>query len=168
MDEVILVDANDREIGRTSRKEAHEKGLLHRIAVIYLVKVQGQILVQQRLDYGRFDHSSAGHVDPDESYADAAKRELKEELGVDGILTAIGRGMSDEYKAYANEHVKHQFVLYECQEVPRTINKNEIQSVHWANPLEIWHDMNGDPDCRKYTGGFKASLRIYLEYKKLL
>ena len=32
----------------------------------------------------KWDFSAAGHLKPGESYADAAARELKEELGVDG------------------------------------------------------------------------------------
>ena len=81
MDNVIWVDENDTELGIISRERAHREGLLHRIVVTYLTRPNGDILGQERMS-GRLDHSSAGHVDPGESYLAAAKRELNEELGI--------------------------------------------------------------------------------------
>jgi len=71
-------------LGEVSVPEAHQKGLLHRISVVYLTNNKNQILIQKRSD-GRLDHSAAGHVDVGESYLAAAERELEEELGVRGL-----------------------------------------------------------------------------------
>lgn len=161
MDQVVLVDEQDNIIGQTSINEAHKKGLLHRVSVIYLKNDSGQILVQHRSkEYGgRLDHSSAGHVDPGESYLDTAKRELKEELGVENIpLEEIGKDNSEENKPGGN-HVRHQYTIYKCKANPGEINKEEVQQIFWADPEEIIRDMKNDPKNVKYTTGFKVTIK---------
>lgn len=92
MHNIDIVDKNDNVIGECSVKEAHEKKLLHRVSVVYLINDKKEILVQERMDDGRLDHSAAGHVDKGETYIDAAKRELKEELGVEFVtLKHLGK-----------------------------------------------------------------------------
>lgn len=112
---VILVDENDNELGVISIEKAHREGLFHRIVVVYLTKKNGQILVQERMS-GRLDHSSAGHVDPGENYLEAAKRELKEELGIERELSELGKTISDEIEPEANNNrIRHIYKIFECQ-----------------------------------------------------
>jgi len=52
---------------------------------------EGQLFLQKRsmekdVQPGKWDMSVGGHVDAGEEPADAAARELSEELGVDGLL----------------------------------------------------------------------------------
>src|SRR3990167_11017250 len=82
---VILVDEQDNVLGEITREKAHQEGLLHRVSATYLTNDRGEILVNERAKDGHLDHSSAGHVDVGESYLEAAKRELEEELGVVGV-----------------------------------------------------------------------------------
>ncbi|MBI3290931.1 NUDIX domain-containing protein [Candidatus Falkowbacteria bacterium] len=98
------VDDDDNIIGETSKDEAYNKGLQLRSVQIFLFDKEGRIFIQKRShkkkrfpDY--FCASVAGHVEPYESYLSAARRELKEELGVDGEIkflttekTPIGSG----------------------------------------------------------------------------
>ena len=96
MSDVVLVNEKDEVIGTLSRAEAHKRGAPHRIAVVYVENSRGEVLVQVRMN-GRLDHSSAGHVDPGEEYVDTAKRELREELGIDSVeLRRVGHGVSEE------------------------------------------------------------------------
>ena len=155
---VIWVDENDKVLGEVSYEKAHREGLWHRIAVVYLINDKQQVLMQKRAD-GRFDHSAAGHVDGGESYLAAAQRELAEELGVSGVgLKELGYCGSD-----ISRETKHKFMVFWCQADPVRLDPKEVAAVFWKNPADIWEDMKGDRGNIKYCGGFKATLKLYLE-----
>ncbi|MBR2742159.1 MAG: NUDIX domain-containing protein [Clostridia bacterium] len=73
------------------RGEAHEKGIRHRTAHLWLLRRKNgatEILLQKRALIkssfpGCYDVSSAGHIPAGGDYAQSAVRELKEELGLD-------------------------------------------------------------------------------------
>lgn len=162
MPQVVLIDDNDIVIGATSYQEAHKKGLLHRVSVIYLYNNKGEILIQHRAD-GRLDHSSAGHVDEGESYEEAAKRELFEELGVaNAPLKEFAKALNVELRPNG-DNIKHQYTIYKCKANPVKINKEEIQKVYLAKPEDILLDMEKDTENIKYTKGFKVSIQYYLK-----
>lgn len=146
-------------LGEITRQKAHQEGLLHRVAVIYVVNEKGEILVNERADGGHLDHSSAGHVDVGENYLEAAKRELEEELGIIGVeLKDIGSTQAQDIGETFNS--KHMFRVYVCRAVPVKLKKDEVKSVFWANPKEVYGDMQVSP--KKYTGGFKNTIKLYL------
>ena len=47
MDEIILVDIFDNELGHTDKANAHKKGLLHRAFSVFVVH-DGKMLLQKR------------------------------------------------------------------------------------------------------------------------
>lgn len=78
-----LVDMEDRVIGQATRKEIHQKNLLHRSVHIFVFNPQGELYLQKRAyskdeNPGFWDTSCAGHVDAGEDYLNAANRELME------------------------------------------------------------------------------------------
>ncbi len=163
--QVMMVDENDNDLEVVSRERTHKEGLLHRIAVVYLVRDNGDVLVQERMS-GRLDHSAAGHVDLGEDYFTAAKRELKEELGVDCELVELGKIMSDEVEPEAGENrIRHFSMVYVANCEPGELVKDEVKSVFLANPQEVFEQMKNDVGNYKFCGGFKASLKFYLDKK---
>jgi isopentenyldiphosphate isomerase/2-polyprenyl-3-methyl-5-hydroxy-6-metoxy-1,4-benzoquinol methylase len=85
---------NASPVGRVSRSVVHQTGLLHRGVHIVIFRRSGgeaggrDLLLQLRADDrdvcpGRWDLSCGEHLTPGESYADAAARGLREELGLD-------------------------------------------------------------------------------------
>jgi isopentenyldiphosphate isomerase len=152
-------------VGTMSRAEAHKNGTPHRIAVIYVENPKGKILVQVRMP-GRLDHSSAGHVDPGEEYIDTAKRELKEELGMDNVkINLIGHGVSEENVSGMDGHRVHVMQIFSCVGEPGELQKEEVRDVYWANPKEVLKEMIENPTDMKFSGGFRVSLPIYLANK---
>jgi isopentenyl-diphosphate delta-isomerase type 1 len=90
-----VVDENDKVIDRKSREECHsDPSLIHRSAAVMIFNKEEKMFLQKRsqtkdLYPGCWQVSAAGHLDPGESYDDAANRELKEELGVDTELKQV-------------------------------------------------------------------------------
>jgi isopentenyldiphosphate isomerase len=85
----IWVDEHDNKLGTITRGQAHDgSGKIHR-AVMTLVfnETKTKILFQKRsalkdLNPGKWSCGVGGHLEPDESYEQAIKRELLEEMGV--------------------------------------------------------------------------------------
>lgn len=86
-----IVDEQDRVIGRALRSECHgNPALVHRVAHVLVFNRDGWLLLQKRsmakdIQPGRWDTSVGGHLDPGESYPGAACREMREELGIEGV-----------------------------------------------------------------------------------
>ncbi len=72
------------------RSEAHAKGICHRTAHIWIAKQENgryKVLLQKRAMNkdsfpGRYDTSSAGHIQAGDEPLESALRELGEELGI--------------------------------------------------------------------------------------
>jgi isopentenyldiphosphate isomerase len=168
MSDVVVVNNEDEVIGTMPREIAHINGTPHRIAVVYVVNPAGKILVQVRMD-GGLDHSSAGHVDPGEEYIDTAKRELKEELGMDNVdFDIVGHGISEEILPDKNEHRIHVMQIFSCTGEPGELQKDEVRRVYWADPEKILLEMKEEMENVKFAGGFRTSLPIYLAAKSQL
>lgn len=105
-----VVDADDAVTGQATRREVHERGLMHRAVHILVFNKNRDCLLQKRSmlkdrQPGVWDSSAAGHLDAGESYEAAAERELGEELGISGAkLIRIGHLAPCEETGM--EHVK--------------------------------------------------------------
>jgi isopentenyl-diphosphate delta-isomerase len=83
-----LVDEEDRAVGVAPRGEVHRLGLLHRAVNVVVVDSAGRVFLQQRAAVKAvaplaWDVSASEHLSPGEAWDDAARRGLREELGVD-------------------------------------------------------------------------------------
>ena len=86
MEQVVLVDPDDREIGIAEKIAAHRDNLLHRAFSVILTR--GDEILLQRRDIGKYHsgglwaNACCGHPRPGEDLAAAAARRLKEEMGI--------------------------------------------------------------------------------------
>src|SRR5690349_19964529 len=88
MEQVILVDEHDREIGLMEKMEAHRKGVLHRAFSVVLFNSKGEVLLQKRSknkyhSAGLWTNACCSHPRPNEPLQVAVKRRLQEEMGID-------------------------------------------------------------------------------------
>jgi isopentenyl-diphosphate Delta-isomerase len=88
MEQVILVDKYDNEIGLMEKLAAHEKGLLHRAFSVLIFNSKGEILLQKRADCkyhsaGLWTNTCCSHPQANESIEEASRRRLMEEMGID-------------------------------------------------------------------------------------
>ncbi len=87
---VTIVDEEDRVIGTVPRWEMRKQRLVHRAAYVLVFNSKGQIFVHKRTASkdvypGYRDVASGGVVLAGETYEEAARRELKEELGISRV-----------------------------------------------------------------------------------
>jgi isopentenyl-diphosphate delta-isomerase len=81
-----VVDDDDQVIGQAPRREVHAQRLSHRAVHVLVHDAMGRLFLQKRslgkdTFPGCWDSSCSGHVDAGETYLEAARRELGEELG---------------------------------------------------------------------------------------
>lgn len=85
---VVLVDEENNEIGTAEKSAVHTKNTpLHRGFSLFLFNGKGELLLTKRSSRkktfpGVWTNTVCGHPGPGESAVDAAKRRLKEELGI--------------------------------------------------------------------------------------
>lgn len=86
-EQIWHVDENDTPIGPVGRDDSRKQGLRYRIVRVSVEDTHGNVLLQKRSltkkTYpGFWDTSAGGNIDYPESYEEAAKRELYEEIGI--------------------------------------------------------------------------------------
>lgn len=120
------------------------ESLRHRAVFVAVTNSDGQLLVHRRSPDkdvwpGWWDLAVGGVVAPGESFEDAARREVREELGVDaGPLEPLGTG------AFEDDSVRLVGAAFLCRsEGPFTFADGEIVEAHWAPRGELIHWLAG-------------------------
>lgn len=143
---VDIVDEKNNIIGKSTRGEAHRKGLIHRALSVLVLNTQGKILLQQRsanrsIHALSWDLSTSEHVQSGETYEDAGKRSLKEELGVTADVERVSQTNLQKRKyqlrgktVYENEIV---CMLITKHDGPFKLDPNEVNQVKFFNEEEI-------------------------------
>jgi isopentenyl-diphosphate delta-isomerase type 1 len=150
-----IVNEDDEVIGQQPRSIVHEKGLRHRAAHVLVFNTDGKVFLQLRSmskdnNPGVWDSACSGHVDAGESYADAAARELMEEIG---LLPKTP--LEPLFKIDACEDTGQEFVwVYQTQsEGPFTLNTDEIDAGRWVSPKDVTKAVAETPE--KYSPSFR-------------
>lgn len=91
---VDVVNDNDEVIGQELKSKKIEQWFISRVVAMFLVRTNGKLVVCKRADHKRnaasmYDLAAFWNVMQGESYPDAAKRELQEELNIICPLTPL-------------------------------------------------------------------------------
>jgi isopentenyldiphosphate isomerase len=145
---VDVVDEEDRVIATVTRREIRARHLLHRCTYVLLLNASGQILVHRRTDTkdvhpGAYDVFAGGVCAAGETYDDCARREVAEELGVEGAHLRFlfrhryrgspGQAWGAVYEAGWDGAVRHQ--------------ETEVTWSAWVAPAELEHMLRELPFC---------------------
>ena len=162
---IQIVDEQNRPIGAATKQEAWAKGLYHRVSRIMVDDGHGRIVLQKRaadrlLYPGCWDNSVAGLVDHQETFDDAATRELFEELGIRARLTLVGdyvtRGRSDN-------KILNRFTKVYSLTIDRgtklTPEAEAISELRWFTLQEIRELVRNHPD--QVTDGLADVIEKY-------
>ncbi len=168
---VVLVDRMGREIGTQEKIQAHREGNLHSAFSIFIFNAIGELLLQRRArtkyhSAGLWTNTCCSHPRPGESYYNAARRRLNEEMGFDSELTEL---FSFIYRIQLNnnlfEHELDQVFIghYNGQPTP---NPDEVDDWKWMNISALKQDVQETPE--NYTYWFKLTLdRVVEQYQKI-
>lgn len=147
---VDLVDEHDHVTGSATVRRCLEGGLLHRAVAVIVTRSNGKVLLQQRSKRdgwhpGLWTISSTGHVKKGESYGEAAKRELFEELGLDARLRRTKKYLLPPISA--GGMTEHEWVtLYTCRtDSECVIDPVELEGVKVVGGPELSKMLEGGP-----------------------
>ena len=151
---IVVVDENDNLLGAEYMMDAIKAGLIRRAARIYVFNAAGQLLVQQRsknvLKPLLLDQSAAGHVDEGETYEQAAYRELKEELGLEGLKLIL---VAESFRTTDFFNAIYKVIIPNETEIK--FDPQELHGVFWYELGTLKNEMTSNPD--KFTPAFKEA-----------
>lgn len=155
MNDVILVDEHDREIGTMEKLEAHRQGKLHRAFSIFIFHPDGRMLLQRRAagkyhSGGLWSNACCSHPRPGEGIVEAAHRRLKEEIGLDCELQEI---YAFTYRVpFPNGLTEHEFdhvLIGVSDEMPK-LNPEEADDWMWFPINDLRKELSKHPDSYTY------------------
>lgn len=155
-----LVDIYDRITGRKtgkiiSKNKAHEEGIWHSaIHIIMLSKDKSKVLLQKRcaskkLYPNMWDITVGGHISAGEDSLVSAKREFKEELGLDldyFEFKYLDKVKEEFYNNGINskEFVYVYLVIGDVEVDSLKLQEEEVSEARWFNKREFLELVNED------------------------
>jgi isopentenyl-diphosphate delta-isomerase len=160
VEQVILVDKDDCEIGLMEKMEAHKQSVLHRAFSVFLFNPQGKMLLQQRAltkyhSAGLWTNTCCSHPRPGETLENAVSRRLIEEMG---ITTKVFKAFDFIYQAELPDNLNeyefdHVFIgNYDADVRP---NHLEVANFVYQSIEEVEANLESHPE--KYTVWFKIA-----------
>lgn len=167
MENVILVDKNDNQLGLMEKMEAHEKAVLHRAFSVFIFNPEGRLMLQQRALHkyhspGLWTNTVCSHPRSEEKTSAAAHRRIVEEMGFD---CDFEEAFSFIYKADVGQGlVEHEFdhVFIGKSEKQPKINPDEVASWKYVDLNWLEKDVEDNPD--NYTIWFKIALAEVIKH----
>ena len=156
-----LVDKNGNVRGIARRSDVHgDPSLIHRVVHILVFDKKGRLLLQKRsmskdVAPGKWDTSVGGHVNSGEDILEAAKREMKEELGVaDCRLNYL-------YSYVYSNHIESELVSTFSSEYSGKFrfNKDEIDEIEFWDLDKIRENLSRNI----FSNHFEKEIKTYLE-----
>ena len=165
MEEVVLVDPSDRQVGTMEKLEAHRKGLLHRAISVFVFNSKGELLLQKRASTkyhggGLWTNTCCSHPRVGENPADAVKRRLKEEMGIDchPVFSHTFLYKADVGQGLTEHELDHVFTaIYDGAPIP---DPTEAEDWRYIDEVSLKEEVARDPEK------FSAWIKIILNDKK--
>lgn len=158
MEQVILVDEQDNEVGVMEKILAHEKALLHRAFSVFIFNDKGELLLQKRAaskyhSPGLWTNTCCSHPRPKETNLEAANRRLNEEMG---FGCELEYKFNFIYKAELEQGLtEHELdhVFFGTYNGPVNPNIEEVASYKFVSMKDVFDDIKSNPE--NYTVWFK-------------
>lgn len=164
-EQVVLVDERDRPLGVMEKLAAHREGRLHRAFSVVLRSSDGLLLMQRRAagkyhSAGLWTNTCCSHPRPGEAVAEAARRRLREEMGIS--LPALAKLFETVYRApVGGGLIEHEYVhvfgaVWDGEVRPAP---EEVAACAWMDAAWLRADLAARPErysvwFRRYAEAF--------------
>ncbi|MGD9701887.1 MAG: NUDIX hydrolase [Acidimicrobiia bacterium] len=143
---VEVIDESDHVVEVVPRWRMRAENLRHRAVYVLVTDSAGRLLIHRRSDAkdvwpGRWDLAAGGVVGVGESYGEAARRELAEELGIGDVpLEPFGAC------TYADAEVVLIGRVYRVRhDGPVRFADGEVVEARWVSRIELDERLRRDP-----------------------
>jgi len=159
---VVLVTEDDQPLDTGDKLRAHMEGWLHRAFSIFIFDGDDRLLLQQRTEDkyhsgGLWSNTCCSHPRPGESYREAARRRLSEEMGFEAPLTPI---FEETYHLPVGdtlvEHEYNQVFAGRATNPSVRPSADEVADWAWVQPDALRDDVAARPG--RYTSWFRLLL----------
>lgn len=151
VEQSILVDEHDNIIGYKKRSQLTNTDRT-RMVTVWLEDGKGNVLIHKRSSSkkrypNRWENAAGGGVEKDESYEEAAYKELREELGVDDIRLKFAQ--KTLIKTSHGEKYCSWFIgITDKKESDFSLESNAVKEVKWVVKEKLFSDRDDHP--RRY------------------
>jgi len=144
--ELVDIIDDDGDVERVvTRAEMRAGRLRHRCTFVLVWSTGGEVLIHRRSDQkdmwpGRWDLTCGGVTASGEQAEDAARRELREELGIDAGLEYVGHG------AYRDDDVDEEATIWQVvHDGPFEFTDDEVVEACFVSLDELRDRVRRDP-----------------------
>ena len=151
---VILVDSNDKPIGREEKVKCHlPNGKLHRAFTALIFDNDGNLMLTKRakekmLWPGDWDGTFASHPRESETYVSSAERRMPEELGIESKVDYLNKfEYHVPYKDIGSENEvcgTLMGIIDHTTEVKKI--EGEIDEIKWISSKKLQEEMKNAPE----------------------
>jgi isopentenyl-diphosphate delta-isomerase len=172
-EQLILVDAEDRETGFLAKADCHDgAGLLHRAFSVFLFNTAGELLLQQRsaskrLWPGFWSNTCCSHPRRGESMSVATGRRLHDELNIETPLEFVYKFRYHARFADAGSERELCHVYLGKVDDAVTANEHEIAALRYVAADTLAREFDDMPE--QITPWFKLEWQTLLrDYRDVL
>lgn len=170
---VVLVNKENQSIGTAPKSEVHTANTpLHRGFSVFLLNSRGELLLQQRSKKKKtfplvWSNTCCGHPGVGERPEDAAKRRLKDELGITVKDNDIQMLLPDyRYRAEMNGIVENELcpVMIAFTDQKPSPNLDEVENIRWIPWNKFLNEAKHSP--KKYSSWSVEEAKLLAKNKK--
>jgi len=171
LEQVVLVDQQDRAIGLAEKIEAHAKNLLHRAFSVFILRKEPQleILLQQRALHkyhspGLWTNTCCSHPRAEEDIIAAGKRRLQEEMGMQAQIHSLGKFHYNVHfdNGLSENEIDHVLLGIVPPQASIIINPQEVNAYRWISLPALAYELENQPE--QFTQWLQHALPFVLKH----